>query len=161
MNNMKKYIKLIATESLFMLAAAFTAGLTCALQFVGKKYLRGFEGSVFSGSFYEYNALAFITGMILFWGVGVILYKKIYEKSAKQIVLYKLPYRILAWLVILVWGFVMFGALVIAGATCLGLSDKMEPNGFLEIVIFGRPILLVVALGIDLFVKSRLASKNQ
>lgn len=158
--NVKSYLKILGIESLFMLLVSLAAGLTCAIQLAGRQFMRISEGTIVSLTYYNYNSFMFITGMVLFWAASIFLYKKIYEKNAKQLTDYGIALRIGAWIVILLWGFVMFGTLVITGLYSLGLNVKMEPSGFLEIVIFGRPIAAVVLLGIDLIFKAHFSKKG-
>ena len=76
----KQYIKIIGIESFMMVIAIIDACISCKIQFLGKGYVGHYFGSVFSGDVYQYNLLTYILGIAFYFGLFVLLYKRIIKK---------------------------------------------------------------------------------
>lgn len=155
----KQYFKIIGIESIMMVFTIMNADISCMIQFLGRLHVRHYSG-FFSGDVYRYNLFTYIIGIALYFGLFVFLYKKIMEKRVIHLVAYSIPFRILAWVICVLWAFVMFVTQTVVVFLKLGLGDIMEPEFMIWISVIGWPVVTALLIGMDIIRKNLLKGKN-
>lgn len=144
----KSYRNFLLIESLFMLSMIVAACLSGLLQQLGKIYVRDTMGFLFWGKIYKYNTVAYLAGIFLYTGLAVFLFKKILKRHFSFLKACDIKQKILAWIVVLIWGFGMVVAHVFMNLLTSGLKITFEPEILFYMSIFGWPVITVIILGV-------------
>lgn len=151
----REIAKIIGKESLFMLFVTVIACISGGIQFLGRKYVRSSSGIIFSGDVYRYNYFMYIIGLIVYFIVFILVYRKYIEKYVLEIREEKTGTKILICLVCIFFAFVMFFALVFCMFAILGLGDDMIPGILMTITGIGWPAVTALYICVDVFKGNR------
>lgn len=151
----KQYLRILGRGSLFMILAVIINGAACWAQLLGKTPIGHSSGIIFSGTVYQYYWPAYIGGIIIYWGLLAVSYKKLMMKHTLQLTTYIIPLRIVAWITYALWTPVMaFTQITVVFLGVGGLGGNIKPEFMVEISAIGWPAAAAVLIGADLIKKS-------
>ena len=140
-NKTKEYLKIIGIECVFMIFTIIIAGICCAIQFIGKKYVEHWSGSVFNGDVYRYNYVMYVIGILLYFVSLIFVYKKLLSQVIGKLVNYHYLLIIIAWILCPLWVFIMLYSQLIIATVNLNLWNNMESTTMILVTIIGWPII--------------------
>lgn len=142
--NIKKDLKIIGAEALYLLATSVVAGIAALIQIVGRTYEGDYSSFIWSGSNYKYNVFFYIIGLALFVGFMFTGYKMFLQKRISNISQSGIVVKILFPVVALVFALVVLAIIVLIYLLITGLTDNMKPDIMFQITGFGWPIFCLV-----------------
>ena len=140
-NKTKEYLKIIGIECLFMIFTIIIAGICCAIQFIGKKYVDHWSGSVFNGDVYRYNYIMYVIGILLYFVSLLFVYKRFLARVICKLGNFHFLLIIIAWILCPLWVFIMLYSQLIITTVNLNLWNYMESTTMILVTIIGWPII--------------------
>ncbi len=138
---------------LYMLLAILAACLCEFVQLIGKVYEGPWSSFISSGDNYRYNYISYIVGLVLFFGILVLLYRVLLKKKLETTELYRGD-KIFAVISVIVGCILMFVALIALIFVVLGMTDNIGPEVMFYTTMIGWPvgtmIYLLVRLSMDM-----------
>jgi glucan phosphoethanolaminetransferase (alkaline phosphatase superfamily) len=143
-NGMKKRLKLIGFEILYIVLVTIASIAGAAAQFLGKKKVNDFSAYADSLVDYRYNPMAYLFGMFIFisalYGLYVwLLRPRITKESVKGIGI-----KIIYILTALVFSFIMFMIQCFELVMLIGFDDNILPESGQFITVFIWPLAVFV-----------------
>ncbi len=143
-NGMKKRLKLIGFEILYIVLVTIASIAGAAAQFLGKKKVNDFSAYADSFADYRYNPMAYLFGMFIFISALYCLYvwllrPRINKESVKGIGI-----KIIYVLTALVFSFIMFMIQCFELVMLIGFDDNILPEAGQFITVFIWPVILFV-----------------
>ncbi len=141
---MKKRLKLIGFEILYIVLVTIASIAGAAAQFLGKKKVNDFSAYADSFADYRYNPMAYLFGMFIFISALYCLYvwllrPRINKESVKGIGI-----KIIYVLTALVFSFIMFMIQCFELVMLIGFDDNILPEAGQFITVFIWPVILFV-----------------
>ena len=143
---MKKNMKIIGAEAIYMFASAVVAGIAALIQMIGRTYEGDYSGFIFSGSNYRYNLFFYIIGLVLFIGFMIAGYRFFLQKRIRSLGQAGTGLKILFFAVALLFAIVMLAVLVFCSFLVAGLNDNIRPKILFQITGFGWPLFCLIFL---------------
>ena len=138
---------------LYMLLVIFTACLCELVQLIGKVYIGPWSSFISTGDNYRYNYVMYFVGIVLFFGLLILLYKVMLKKKLETTELYRGD-KIFAVISVIVGCILMFVALIAVAFVALGMTDNIGPEVMFYTTMIGWPvgtmIYLLVRLSMDM-----------
>lgn len=120
----KSFLKLLLYESIMMMVLTIAACIAVLIQMLfGVK--TGTDSSFFfSSTYYDYNLLMYILGLVIYFFVMIIIIKKF---GGKLDLIKKLgnAYKVMACIYDLIWGFAMFAFFRFASFPCFRYDNQL------------------------------------
>lgn len=154
MNKKKNYLVFGFSVFLFGIISAIAAGLCCTLQFVMKRTVDSYVGSIFSGNVIEFNYVMYFLGLGFFVLTVSILYFFIVRKRFEKLTSFSISLGIIISLIYLLCAALMYFVIVLAVFMQLGLGDTLL-NVFSIQVTYSWPFVFALYYIINLWIKGR------
>ena len=143
-NGMKKRLKLIGFEILYIVLVTIASIAGAAAQFLGKKKVNDFSAYADSLVDYRYNPMAYLFGMFIFLSALYCLYvwllrPRITKESVKGIGI-----KIIYVLTALVFSFIMFMIQCFELVMLIGFDDNILPESGQFITVFIWPLAVFI-----------------
>lgn len=100
----------------------------------------------FSSTYYDYNLLMYILGLVIYFFVMIIIIKKF---GGKLDLIKKLgnAYKVMACIYDLIWGFAMFAFLGLLHFLVLGMTISYKPEILCLFSFVGLPVITALSIG--------------
>ena len=133
--------RIIGMECLYLFLMQFVALLGEFVQMIGKSYEDVNSSIIFSGTLYGYNYFSYTLGVVLYLGAGFFLYKWILKEYFFALNGYNVGFRLLAWIISLIFSLIMLWLILAEYFLLYGLSDSLFPRWLFLVTMFGWPII--------------------
>lgn len=141
---MKKELKIIGAEALYLLLSTVVAAVAALIQMTGRTYNGDYSGIIFSGSIYTYNAILYIIGIAIYFGFMIVGYKCFLKTRICDMNKSGVGLKIAFFVVALIFAFMMFAAIVLCGFMVLGMNDSMKPEILFLITGYVWPVINLI-----------------
>ena len=158
---MKEKIRLLGTESLYILSVLIVAMIANPVQFLGKKVIQTGAGAVGYGIDYRYNPVAYIAGLVLVAGYVWFAYSKWYKKFADQTLKKGIGFIVAYFLNALIWAFVMFLIMIFEELILLTFDNNILPELLQFITMCCWPVMLLIFMIVIMFLGRLGRSKKE
>lgn len=142
----KSFLKLLLYESIMMMVLIIAACIAVLIQMLfGVK--TGTDSSFFfSSTYYDYNLLMYILGLVIYFFVMITIIKKF---GGKLDFIKKLgnAYKVMACIYDLIWGFAMFAFLGLLHFHVLGMTISYKPEILCLFSFVGLPVITALSIG--------------
>lgn len=142
----KSFLKLLLYESIMMMVLTIAACIAVLIQMLfGVK--TGTDSSFFfSSTYYDYNLLMYILGLVIYFFVMITIIKKF---GGKLDLIKKLgiAYKVMACIYDLIWGFAMFAFLGLLHFHVLGMTISYKPERLCLFSFVGLPVITALSIG--------------
>lgn len=134
---------------LYMLLAILAACLCELVQLIGKVYLGTWSSFISTGDSYRYNYVMYFVGLVLFFGLLILLYKVMLKKKLETTEMYKGD-KIFAVIAVIVGCILMFVALIAVILVVFGMTDNIGPEAMFYLTWIGWPVGAMIYLLVNL-----------
>ncbi|MBO4687425.1 MAG: hypothetical protein J5636_02840 [Clostridiales bacterium] len=141
---MRKELRVLGAEALYLLATAVVAGVSTLIQMIGRTYVGKHSSFIFSGNDYRYNKLFFVFGLVLFVGFMFAGYKFFLKKKIRPLRGSEAILKVLFAVVALLFSLLTFAAIVLSFFLIIGITDNMLPESMFQMTVFSWPVFTLV-----------------
>ena len=132
--------KLILREILFLLLAVVFAGVSAMIQTIGKEFAGNSSSFIFSSINYDYKALAYTLGMVLFFGGILVMYHFLLKKYMTALE-EESGIRVVFGLMAFLFSAAMLAVIVFALFAMVGVAGNLKPDWMMLFTVIGWPII--------------------
>jgi hypothetical protein len=146
----KEKFRYLGFECLLLLVLSAAAGTAYAVQFQGRSMLGSDDSFMFVSTAYEYNYLAYIGGIVIFFAALAEAFK-IFNKKVSRPRYPKAGFKVVATVIAAAFALLMFGGLLLETFAFLGLGGSMRPEILMNVMVFGMPVITAGCMVYNIF----------
>ena len=146
----KEKFRYLGFECLLLLICSVAAGTAYAVQFQGRTMLESSDSFMFASIAYEYNYLAYIGGIVIFFAVLAEAFK-VFNKKVSRPRNPKAGFKVLATIIAAAFALLMLGGLLLETIAFLGLGGSMCPEILMNVMLFGMPVITAGCMVYNIF----------